>query len=211
MDLPDSGMVGVGISGGLDSLVLLFYICDIISPNVSILPMQSIGSRVTNTASITKNILSDARIKHPNLDIKEIEVFHWEEDGINEQHEVHGIFDKKMYEKYKDLKIIITGLTALPSWDIVNSWGDMYKDEKRVNKTNAIYQIHHATGAKTYRPFAHMDKRDIALLFKQLNLPERYIKESWSCTYYAERTNNYTEPCKICYHCHEKKWAFGQY
>ena len=32
-----------------------------------------------------------------------------------------------------------------------------------------------------------------------------------SCVAYAKKTNHFSEPCKECWWCREKKWAFGMY
>ena len=32
-----------------------------------------------------------------------------------------------------------------------------------------------------------------------------------SCVGYAKETDYFTKPCKVCWWCREKKWAFGMY
>ena len=43
------------------------------------------------------------------------------------------------------------------------------------------------------------------------NLMDDLFPLTMSCIGFEKETNYFTEPCKKCYWCHEKKWAFGCY
>ena len=62
-----------------------------------------------------------------------------------------------------------------------------------------------------YKPFININKKMIASLHKFLNIDKEYITKTWTCTYFAKDTKTFTEPCGNCYHCWEKKWAFGSF
>ena len=34
---------------------------------------------------------------------------------------------------------------------------------------------------------------------------------TWSCISYGDKTDYWTHPCKTCWWCKEKLWAFGSY
>ena len=62
-----------------------------------------------------------------------------------------------------------------------------------------------------YRPFVNVDKKFVADLYKQFDLMDDLFPLTMSCIGFDYQTNYFTEPCKKCYWCHEKKWAFGCY
>ena len=59
--------------------------------------------------------------------------------------------------------------------------------------------------------YKNIDKKYIYEQYVKHNLLETLEPLTWSCIEYAEKTNFFTEPCKECYWCKEKHWAFGKY
>jgi len=51
----------------------------------------------------------------------------------------------------------------------------------------------------------------LLLIYEQFNLLDDLFPLTMSCIGFAPETNYFTEPCRKCYWCHEKKWAFGCY
>ena len=62
-----------------------------------------------------------------------------------------------------------------------------------------------------YVPFNNVDKRFIAENYKICNLMDELFPITASCVGYAKATDNFSKPCKECWWCREKKWAFGMY
>ena len=62
-----------------------------------------------------------------------------------------------------------------------------------------------------YSPFKDVDKRFTAQLYEDEFLLETLFPLTRSCLGSAEVTDYHEKPCKICYWCEEKYWAFGQY
>lgn len=210
-NLPD-GLIGISISGGLDSTTLLYAVCQYITDlnlDIEILPIHSVSKQLSNSLAITQSIVDDVMERYPNVKIRDMEVFYYDENEYT-KHTMHGIFYRQLYEKYQDMHMIIKALTALPSEDIVNEW-PVVANKNRIEKKNSIHYWHDETDVYLFRPFALANKKLIARFFKYLKLPKRYLNETWSCTFYPEETKTFTEPCKKCYHCWEKKWAFGQF
>lgn len=221
------GIVGVAISGGLDSTTLLYAICQYITDlklNIEILPLHSADIHLPNTLIPVQKIVEDVMKRYPNVKFKDLEVNFYDggefklingkelDNGKMRGHKKKtsvNNFYKTIYKKYNNLNIIITAFTALPSYKIVNKW-KCGISKARVEKQ---FHIHEYTenGIYLFNPFALCDKKLIANIFTYLNLPKKYLTETWSCTMYAEQTKNFTVPCGQCYHCWEKKWAFGQF
>ena len=62
-----------------------------------------------------------------------------------------------------------------------------------------------------WQPFQNMTKKDFANLYETHNLMSSLFPYTASCTGTSERTNNFTEPCRECFWCKEKYWAFNMY
>ena len=62
------------------------------------------------------------------------------------------------------------------------------------------------------RPFAQIDKKEIALLYSKEGLMDTLYLMTASCIELNPiLTEHYTKPCKKCWWCREKYWAFGSY
>lgn len=214
--IPD-GTIAISLSGGLDSTALLFligkYITDLKLENkIKLKPVHSVSKQLSNSLAITQKIVDDFTKRYHNVITDDLEIFGYDETiyKTSTKNAAHNIFYNNLYKDNPDLKSIITALTSLPERNIAESWGVEYFDERRVNKVRDVHVIYEQ-GAYAYKPFINNNKKLISSLHKFLNLNVEYIKETWSCTFYSNRTKNFTEPCKKCYHCLEKYWAFGQY
>ena len=211
-EYPD-GTFFVAISGGLDSTVLINLICKYITDlkledKIQIVPIHSVSKQLSNSLEPTELILIDVIKKYPNVHILDLEVYFYDEEYMDKFHAMHSFY-KELFEKYNDAKLVTNALSALPkevfSWPVGINQIAMRR-AKKLNEQNFYRNNIHL-----YRPFAKNDKKLTASLFKYLNLPKKYITETWSCTFYGDKTENFTKPCGKCYHCWEKRWAFGQF
>jgi 7-cyano-7-deazaguanine synthase in queuosine biosynthesis len=212
------GTIGVAVSGGLDSAALAYLICRYITDlkledKIKVIPVHSVAKQLSNSLSIAQSIVEDLYKEYPNINISDLEVFFYDMDNIatSEKTKAHSIFYKSLYDKYKDF-VLTTALTALPSKDIIESWPVGYHDIRRVDSARDVNQ-YRDNGVYEYKPFININKKMIASLHEFLNIDKEYITKTWTCTSLDKykNTKNFTKPCGICYHCWEKKWAFGQF
>jgi hypothetical protein len=80
--------------------------------------------------------------------------------------------------------------------------------------TAASSETAHNTGLthKAYAPFSTVDKRWVAAEYNSHpGLLANLFPLTVSCTGYTGVTAHFTRPCKTCYWCSEKHWAFGLY
>jgi 7-cyano-7-deazaguanine synthase in queuosine biosynthesis len=214
ISLPD-GTIGVAVSGGLDSTALIYLICRYITDlkledKIKVVPVHSVAKQLSNSLSITQSIVEDLYKEYPNVNISDLEVFFYDMDNFetSEKTKAHDIFHKFLYKKYVDF-ILVTALTALPPKSVVKSWPIPRYDERRVDNIRDVNQ--YSEGIYRYKPFININKKLIASLYEFLNIDKEYITKTWTCTFFAKDTKTFTEPCGNCYHCWEKKWAFGQF
>jgi len=59
-------------------------------------------------------------------------------------------------------------------------------------------------------PFSEVDKKFIAEMYDLFGVREELLHLTWSCEGSWLDTKGFTKPCKSCYWCEEKRWAFGE-
>ena len=117
------------------------------------------------------------------------------------------------------------GTTMNPPQEVLDSFTEDYKInvktlpgkhpkkfwyEVRRSKVNYQGPFIKKDGMSSYKPFAAVDKKFLAGIYEQEGIMDlHHLTES--CTGYAADTNWFTEPCKKCFWCYERKWAFGSY
>ena len=135
----------------------------------------------------------------------------------------------KLYDKYDNLHLYMSGETLNPPIDeqprIITGELRKFPDDRNHKKLKLISK--RAVGNKVYkyeiRPFRNMNKKQVAALVKELGLDKTLFPVTETCEteifmydiYAKEHNLTYTkpgaEPCKVCWPCREKYWAYGLY
>ena len=118
-------------------------------------------------------------------------------------------FKKAIRIKYK-AKLSAHGISHNPPIEVQEEMGFKHTVEPLRDK---VYdELQEKTGDNVhYRPFINVDKKFIAGLYDKFNLMDNLFPLTMSCIGFADETSHFTEPCKKCFWCYEKKWAFGCY
>jgi len=137
----------------------------------------------------------------------------------------------KLYDKYDNLHLYMSGETLNPPIDeqpkIITGELRKFPDDRNHKKLKLISK--RAVGNKIFkyeiRPFRNMNKRDVAGLVKELGLDKTLFPVTETCETEIEMYAEYgkpdffnlpytkpgAEPCKRCWPCREKYWAYGYY
>tara|TARA_Y100000310_G_scaffold335768_2_gene418613 strand:- start:8549 stop:9274 length:726 start_codon:yes stop_codon:yes gene_type:complete len=99
-----------------------------------------------------------------------------------------------------DFDYIVYGSTSNPPIEVLKELACPY--EERRSRRNAP-----VIDTNFYSPFYHIDKSYIAEMFKEYNIMDVFPL-TISC---IEMRPEFKRPCKECFFCNEKKWAFGMY
>jgi|TARA_Y100000296_G_scaffold68237_1_gene81336 hypothetical protein len=223
------------ISGGVDSALLLYLLCKYISENnldIKITPITAVepqphylrndwnANKVTN---IIRNIFPKVKINQG--------IVNFLEGYDRENHK------RKEYSKVKKMRImhtnnikkddfdlIINGVSSFPPLEELKKHPKLYDKSKGIGPEDRTY-----TGKKNdkiilgtkinkfgkqvywWNPFLNFTKKDFANLYKKYDLMDNLFPYTASCTGKAEFTKNFTEPCKGCFWCLEKYWAFNSF
>lgn len=216
--------IGVSVSGGTDSALLFYLICKFV-PDVSILPWSANDIYRPTNLDAARSVYDAIKNHFPDREIKPMYEFdidtkdpYWRrfsrENYKNTYNLSIGGFTKNSIISHKtellyetdEVRMHINGLTANPPEEIVKQLGiENITEKRRYSKDNE-------TKLKTmYKPFRNVDKKWVAGMYERFELMDWIYPLTQSCTGFAQETNFFTEPCKECFWCNEKKWAFGTY
>jgi hypothetical protein len=118
-------------------------------------------------------------------------------------------FKRKIRQKYK-LKLSTHGISHNPPVDVQKEMG--FRNTVETLRDKKYDELKPGTNGNIhYMPFINIDKKFIAGLYEQFNLIDTLFLSTMSCIGFKKETKNFTEPCRKCFWCYEKKWAFGCY
>lgn len=193
--IPNSGRYLSTLSGGLDSALLTFLVlknkpeCQIVLSTICFAHMQDYN------LPYVKNIRQYLDTQFPGRIIAHrIGFLPDRETAINGGKAKQT---KQLVEQY-NITGILSGMTKNPP-ELQTEGRDETRDVTREWCSMSRNGIYH------YQPFINRDKRSVAQLYQQLDLQE-LADLTISCEA-LERPR----PCKKCWWCKEKHWAFGYY
>jgi len=196
-ELKSYDCVTVFISGGVDSAALLYLISKEISDNkllTRVVPVHLL--KQTKSQAIINRYLESAQTVHkfiterfPQVDITPL---------LKERCGKHVTVDDALlfYQKIKheyNTNVIYRGITQSP----------LHTDRPKLQAEKDYDNSIKHTGLLIHTPFANYTKRDIAKIYGDHNLWSLYNVTS-SCV-----MDN--APCKQCWWCKERHWAFSSY
>ena len=224
--------VFLALSGGTDSAMILYLLCKY-KPDWKIICHTGIdkhkdpwvGEYASEIVTLMKKKFPDVDIIHEQYKFDSLDPVtlyyakkEWNEkedksvlptaQGYSKAYAAQDL--KSELRKKYDIKLSIHGITSNPPLDIQKELGFDKVAEPRRNKTYDE-ETWKKSGKMHYRPFVNVDKKFVADLYKQFDLMEDLFPLTMSCIGFSDTTNFFTEPCKECYWCHEKMWAFGCY
>lgn len=211
--------IGFQLSGGADSALLLFLTCHYLNLNgilsdVEIHPVT--GSRfgwAPNT-EIAQSIIECIRGIFPNANIHNT-IAHTYNHPIGKKLDKVIKAPWGIISKTYGFNLYIAGTSLAPP---SNTEG--FEDEEvssiRSIDNPSFYEdlkVFPEHGLMSYMPLRMVDKKWIAHMYHEFGLMETLYPLTVSCT---TMTNEYVDknglvPCKKCFWCKEKYWAFGSY
>jgi|TARA_B100000214_G_scaffold326295_1_gene264255 hypothetical protein len=219
--------LSVTLSAGTDSSLVMYMLCQYIMKNnldIEILPFTGLDTKRLATEWYARDISSLFQDMFPKIKFLPHHTFQYEHrpGKTMDKRMAHAKEEWRLY-KEEDIKVFCCGKSANPPEDIAKKIGmfdDREKERDIENKTdirggikNKLQRVIYK-GEKNrwiYRPLMFVNKKFIAQCYKDYNLMDKLYPLTASCIGYADTTNYFTEPCKTCWWCKEKLWAFGSY
>ena len=197
------GPVGISLSGGADSSLLLYFLMKHIPDTIHIFTLAEQNQKMYDTICSINVISKCIKMTNNNNTCHHI--------VYKESPNVDAIFSySNEYYKENKITVLYTGITANPPIEITNSFDKRmsYTDEKERDPTvkrNIILEDAFCT------PWTNIDKKKIHKIYKKYNLLEELFPLTRSC---AWKTNS-TVPdplcghCGKCWSCQERAWGFS--
>ena len=220
IELPKTGNILLWVSGGLDSAAGLYLIAKHIKEN-------KLKTKII--VATWKRDQNDNPKDHHNKLPKDWNVVHakkvmaWVEKKlklIKTQKFKHIIVNTPIrtgpripgeewlkvyneYEKEYKLKDTFGFVTKNPARSIM-------KANSMLERDRPAYRDNHKPRHNS-KPFQNYDKKFIFRIFEEQGLMKGLYPLTRSCEGQADVTKDFTKPCKKCWWCKEKKWAFTKY
>ena len=214
--------LGVWVSGGADSAFSLWYMAKCISDNklwdFQLIPIHGHDTARVADSRISANAVVDyVRSAFPKVDIHDNYIFQYHLiKGVSDKGQFHDPI-KNNLKKDETIHITVNSYTANPPLKDMVAGGFYHNRDCKRDDPIAAYDsevnagIHGHKSVKSFfdlhQPISGVDKKFIAHFYKKFDIMDLFYK-TVSCT---SGYDDEIVPCKKCFWCKEKYWAFGMY
>ena len=198
--------VGIMVSGGVDSAILLYYLMKHCTTPIFIFTEG-------NNVKLRRNGIIAPRVVEKCIQLtKNINVVH--HINYNIKTTLESLYEKPRFavRDFGPIRIVYEGLTMNPPDDIANSLVPEL-DFEHTRNTDGNNDLFHSDN-KFYMPWANTDKKGIATMYREENLIDTLLPVTRSCEYdpNCEFFDDIEDPglghCGECWWCKEREWGF---
>jgi hypothetical protein len=207
----NEGPIGIGVSGGADSALLLYILMSNTSQPIHIYNMWSSSRKYSFAKSFESVIKTCSELTgNTNYYIHKVQV---------EPRESNEFFFNMITDALnkKEIDIVYMAVTNFPPKEVYlefmqqqQDWHNKFRSDE---VTHPLFGLTISDELETplvldervYVPFRNHNKKDIAELFDNLNLKENLLPVTRSC----EDDDHRDSHCGKCWWCQERIWAFG--
>lgn len=190
--------VGVCVSGGADSALLLYFILKYTKHPTHIFTFASQEKFITNPM-VSLQVVSRCAELTGNYNLQHHIAYGKKQDKEN-------LFElPTLFFKNNTIKKLYTGITKNPPIQITDAFLTANVENIERNPDIVRKNIINDT---VYMPWTNLDKQEIFKLYKEHNLVENLLHITRSCESTDEKDNNINTHCGKCWWCKERIWAF---
>lgn len=202
----NTSRVGISLSGGADSAILLYMLATFkkeYRSDLQIVPITTINSQKPYQEIFAKSVvkyvedklsivLNDDRLHLSELLDGERETF---------------VYDKAVWtnkvKTYNRLQETYMGETMNPSLDVEHDWffAGKGRDTSRDGKQDLSQYV------RNHRPLRNIDKQGVKELYEYYGVLDELFPLTRSC---ENITTNFKMHCGFCWFCAEREWGFGR-
>jgi 7-cyano-7-deazaguanine synthase in queuosine biosynthesis len=198
IDIHDSAPVGITVSGGADSAVLLYTLL-----KNSVQPVH-----IYSFLSDTKGAVVEPYVDRVVAKCVELagnsNIVHHKERITTQTPKVLALTLKERIEQ-GEISIAYYGSTKFPPSDVINTFNEKLDEELLDTRGAGIDRDVYVFNNYIYRPFINLDKKDISKLYSSLDLLDSLYPLTRSC----ENIYSPDRHCGKCFWCEERHWGFG--
>jgi hypothetical protein len=224
--LYNDGPIGVGISGGADSAILLYILMSNISSTIHIYNMWT-TKRKNVFGKYVDSVIDTCSKLTGNTNY----VVHKIQSEPDESIEFYFNMLTNALDR-KEIDIVYLGITIFPPKEVYLKFSsqqpEWHNDFRSGEIKHPLFGLHvpldNASNfsevpltingmptdsltldTRAYIPLFNHNKKDIARLYKHFNLEHTLLPATRSC----ENDSHKNSHCGNCWWCHERLWAFG--
>jgi len=212
--------IGLGMSGGLDSSILLWLLAHHINENkldTTIHIWSCIHQEKPWQHIHAKKVIAFVKEEFPNVKFGKHRITRTSaKDYID-----NGRKNSWALVEEEKVTALFNGVTVNPPeeigapiwkkrWQRRAETRDWNKKEFWVAERSEAYVMATEPHHTEYLPFVHTDKRIVLALYKKYGLLADLGALTRSCEGWIEETENFTKECKGCWWCVEKEWATAE-
>ncbi len=194
------GDIGIALSGGADSALLLYILMNNVGNDANI-HIHTFCKPATfyNAALITPPIIEFCINKTLFANIKHVVYY------IKEQ--THDVLYQDFLTKVQkgEIQRFYSAVTANPPLDIADSFCGVQHNVCHIDRDPLTYRDIFR-GQHSITPFTNIDKKKIAEMYRTLNV-EQLFNMTCSCENVLEETK--INHCGSCWWCCERNWGFN--
>ena len=198
IDIYNTKPVGISVSGGADSAVLLYVLLKNVTQPLHIYTFLSEAKR-TVAEPVVDRVINKCVELSGNNNI----VHHKEYIDVQTPALIYGIMGDRI--KQGEVEIIYTGMTKFPPDDVINTFNEKLESWLYENRKASEERPLYFGDNRFYRPFMNLDKKDISKLYSSLDLLDSLYPLTRSC----ENIYSPDQHCGKCFWCEERLWGFG--
>lgn len=217
------GPIGIGVSGGADSAILLYILMSNVKHTIHIYNMWSTRRKFVFKKSFDSVIATCSKLTgNTNFVVHEIQA------EPNESIEFYFNMLTDALDK-KEVDIIYLGITKFPPKEVYLTFDQQQKDWHNDFRSSEVeHPLFGLTidtkqstdygltadqksvdslslDSRTYIPWRNHNKQDVARMYKALDLESNLLPITRSC----EDDDHPDSHCGKCWWCQERIWAFG--
>jgi len=205
------GPVGIGISGGADSAVLLYILMTNIDKPIHIYNMWSSSRKFSFAKSVDAVIETCSRLTgNTNYVVHKTQV---------EPRETNEFFFNMLTDALnkKEVDMVYMAVTNFPPKEVYLEFDQQQEDwHNRFRSDEVVHPLFGLTisgeldkplvlDERVYVPLRNYNKKAVVELYQELNLEQNLLPVTRSC----EDDDHIESHCMKCWWCQERIWAFG--
>jgi hypothetical protein len=209
----DSGPVGILVSGGADSAILLYTLMKYISNNTIHIYTTINTIIIKEQEPAFDNVISTcSRLTGNTNFVIHKRVADIEFDGSADYFKMcNDAIDSR------EIDILYKGVTVFPDHEIWKDWetGLDFQENYDMRPPGVIQSfwgiqgtfddVTYTIGNRLYKPWVNKNKQDIAAIYRELGVEKELYPVSRSCETYPPEGQH----CGRCWWCRERIWGFG--
>jgi hypothetical protein len=200
------GPVGVGISGGADSALLLYLLMSNVTDTIHIYNMWSSYRKSAFKKNVDSVIETCSKLTgNTNYVVHKVQV------EPDESIEFYFDMLTKALDK-KEVDIVYLGITNFPPAEVYlkfdqqqEDWHNKFRSDEVEHPLFGLTIESLNLDTRAYVPLRNYNKKAVAQLYDLLGLKQSLLPVTRSC----ENDNHIDSHCGKCWWCQERIWAFG--